>query len=194
VFLEGRDTFDLVGFALSWIAVKDKPAARVLGELGLRDTHEREPLLWRGSREVPYYGAQLEQGWYVVVANGEDYFSNAAVLKVLSASCSSVSCFLEEHVMVSKASGWRGGKQLWSVLHDALNKGSQHLSTTGTPPAELLSIAKAQRALPAEAGPPWPPGTRVDQLFEVPIQLGERLTGFRHDRMGDRAFAVLARR
>jgi hypothetical protein len=40
------------------------------------------------------------------------------MLQKLSAGCEIVTGDVEEHVMVSVATGWMDGQKLWSVVHD----------------------------------------------------------------------------
>jgi hypothetical protein len=183
-----------MGESVSWVAVRGKPPARILRELGLRPSGAREPsLFYLGSDEAPFAAAALSDGWYVVVANGTDYFSAKVVMKALSQGCMAVSCFLESHVMVSTASCWTDGKPTWSVTHDTLNKGKNHLATSGSVPAAFVSILKQQRAKPTHPGPPWPADVSVDHLFDIPMILAESFTGFRHDGpAARREFEILA--
>jgi hypothetical protein len=95
----------------------------------------------------------------------------------LSRSGEVVCCFVEDHVMVSWASGWRDGKKAWSVAHDC-EKGLLHLDIKGEAPAELKGIAERLIAEQQAAG-----GEKadVDHVYDVPAELAKVLTGYRHD-------------
>jgi len=99
------------------------------------------------------------------------------VLAQLSRTGEVVCCFVEDHVMVSWASGWREGNKVWSVVHDG-EKGQFHLDIKGGDPAELKSIAERLIAKQQAAG-----GGKADvaYVYDVPAELAKELTGFRHD-------------
>src|SRR5436309_2155175 len=40
-------------------------------------------------------------------------------MRRLSRGCEAIACFVEEHVMVSRAAGWKDGEQVWCVSHFA---------------------------------------------------------------------------
>ena len=181
-----------MGYALSWLAARGKTPAAVCRDLGLRPTGEREPaLFWHSSEEVPLVATELPDGWYLVVANGQDFFADKLVLKALSRSCSLVSRLVEAHVMVSSASGWTEGAVGWAVTHDS-RKGRAHLKVEGSPPPALAEIILRQRKKQAEADQI---DRRVDCLFDIPVSISEHLTGFRHDRpeSTEREFDVVTR-
>jgi hypothetical protein len=158
-----------MGYSLSWLAVRGKAPEALLAQLGLTGTGTREDV-----QESEFVGAQLVNGWYVVVNDRDVRFIQDAVLAQVSAGCEAVTCFVEEHVMHSAATGWRNGEQMWAVQHDA-QQGIDHLIEEGRPPAEVAAIRDTQRAKQASAG------RDVDYIFDVPIELAYALTRFRHD-------------
>ncbi len=87
--------------------------------------------------------------------------------------------------MVSAASCWRDGRQLWKVTHDAQDPlGLEHLAIEGAPPPELTRIhTEALQELRADPDP-------CDYLFDVPVNLAAEVVGFRHDE-GDYQFEEL---
>jgi hypothetical protein len=162
-----------MGFALSWITVRGKPAATVLAELSLRATGRRS---FEG--EAPYLGAESADGWYVVVAKGaENALLAPDVLESLSRGCEVLTCTVEEHVMFSEATGWRDGRRLWHVAHHGVD-GPVGLEATGELPAEYPSIRDALQAQQAAEGGA---DADVDFLFEIPVSVVRALTGYRHD-------------
>ncbi|MFI5458361.1 MAG: hypothetical protein ACHRXM_23270 [Isosphaerales bacterium] len=174
-----------MGYSLSWLAVKGRSAAAVRNELGIHGNgrHEEFP-------ESDVVGAELPGGWYLVVANRIPVRDDA-VLRRLSCGCELVTCFVEEHAMVSYAARWTDGTRVWSVAHDA-QQDREHLETEGDLPADFGSIRDRLRSDQEAAG-----GRKagVDYIFDVPVQLAESLTGYRHDQdipgLGDRPFEVL---
>jgi len=86
-------------------------------------------------------------------------------------------CFVEEHVMCSCTAGWREGRLVWSVDHFA-DRGVENLQVKGEPPAPFAAIRDRLRGEQAAAG-----GQKagVDYIFDIPVELAEILTGYRHD-------------
>ena len=177
-----------MGYSQSWLAVKGKSAVAVLETLGLRGTGTHEEIV-----ESPIVGAELPGGWYLVVAgrSGDPLMSDA-VLRRLSAGCEVVTCDVEEHVMVSVATGWKVGRRLWSVAHDA-QRDMQHLQTEGELPSVFTGIRDRLRCEQQAAG-----GNKadVDYIFAASVELAQTLTGDRHDAeipgSGAEPFEVLA--
>jgi hypothetical protein len=154
------------------MAVRGKPAASVLNELGLRGTGEYD--------EVPdsphTWGADLPEGWYLVFANRCDTVEKWPLAR-LSAGAELATCSVEEHVMVSEACGWSDGTKIWSVTHNS-EEGIEHIHADGDLPPAFWSIHDQLDAQQAEAGGEE---SDVDYLFDVPIGLAKAVTGFRHD-------------
>ncbi|HET8921564.1 MAG TPA: hypothetical protein VFN26_01060 [Candidatus Acidoferrum sp.] len=174
-----------MGWSLSWAATKNGTIETVCTALNLRPTGEREEIA-----ESKIDTVQIPTGWQVVVWNRHEVEDQ--VLAKLSEDSDVVSCFVEDHVMFSSASGWARGKQVWKVFHDC-EKGRYHLDVVGAAPAGLASIRKrltdAQDANGGEEGD-------ADYIYDIPAELTKALTGFRHDEdmpgvTGD-AFRVLA--
>ena len=176
-----------MGYSQSWLAVKGKPPAAVLETLGLRGTGTREEIV-----ESPIVGAELPSGWYLVVAgrSGHPLMLDPILLR-LSAGCEVVTADVEEHVMVSVATGWKDGRRVWAVTHDA-QRDMEHLQAKGELPAAFASIRDRLRSEQQAAGGR---GADVDYFFDVPVELAHTLTGYRHDadirRAGAEAFEVL---
>jgi hypothetical protein len=176
-----------MGFSQSWLAVKGKPPVAVLDALGLRGTDRREELA-----ESPIVGAELPGGWYLVVTNRSGHrLMCEPILERLSAGCEVVTGDVEEHVMVSIATGWKEGRKVWSVVHDA-QRGKEHLETEGELPAMFGGIRDELRSKQQAAGGG---DADVDYIFDVPVMLAKTLTGYQHDAhvswAGDQPFEVL---
>lgn len=162
-----------MGFALSWLAVRGKPAATVLSELSLRPTGERSL-----TGESPFVGAASADGWYLVVADeAESELLAPSVLERLSRGCEVVTCTVEEHVMFSEATGWKDGHRRWHVSHHG-EDGPVGLEATGELPPQFASIrAELEAAQEAEGGA----DAEVDYLFDIPVRVAGSLTDYRHD-------------
>lgn len=158
-----------MGYALSWVAVRGKTLQALREEVGLQQTPEREEL-----PESPLVGASLNGGWSLLLANRDHRFCDEKLLASLSGGCEAVACFVEEHVMVSRASGWKDGKRVWAAEHEG-EKGLDHLSTAGALPEGFAGIRSEIEVYRREEG------SCADHLFEVPVEVAARLTGFRHD-------------
>jgi hypothetical protein len=177
-----------MGFAVSWLAIRGKEPPVVLGELSLTQTAARE---WIPESEV--VGCVLPSGWYVIFYNGVDIPSlETAALARISLGAELVTCVLEEHAMVSLASAWRNGTQVWYVVHDS-ERGLSHLDTEGQLPPGFAGIRDANLAKQKASGGD---ASNVDYCFDIPVELAQHVCGFRHDDDFDEAetepFVVLA--
>src|SRR5207245_8892742 len=83
--------------------------------------------------------------------------------------------FVEDHVMVSWASGWRKGNKVWSVVHDC-EKGRFHLDIKGEARAELKGIAERLIAEQQAAGGEK---AEVEDVYDVTAGIAKALTGCR---------------
>jgi len=177
-----------MGLSLSWLAVRGGTRESVLGTLGLRWTGLREEI-----QESEITGVELPTGWYIV-ANSRDYpsFMNDRTLAQLSTSAEVITCFLEEHIMCSSAEGWQSGRRVWLLLHDG-QRSIEHLEMKGNFPPIFADIHNRLRAEQDAAGGRKAP---IDHIFDIPLELAEAITGYRHDReipeLGDTPFEVLA--
>ncbi len=79
--------------------------------------------------------------------------------------------------MYSAAEGWRGGKRIWRIEHDA-EKSARHLECSGELPATYaVALGEAESEQDAEdAG-----AKEVDFYFEIPLQVARSIVGFKHD-------------
>ncbi len=159
-----------MGWSLSWAALKSGNLQTACATLGLRATGKREE-----AAESGIDGIQLPSGWYLIQFDRNELKDR--VLAHLSRSGEVVGCFVEDHVMVSWASGWRGRNKVWSVVHDC-EKGRFHLDIKGEAPAELKAIAEQLIAKQQAAGGEK---AEVDYVYDVPAELAKKLTGYRHD-------------
>ena len=172
------------------VAVRGATRDEILATMRLRGTDKREEF-----PESAITGASLPSGWYLVTAEGEfGTFGNRATLKQLSQTAEVVMFYVEEHVMCSGAALWAEGREVWSVMHSA-DQGIMHLDAKGTLPPMFQPISERLRAEQTAAGGKK---ARVDCIFDIPVEMVEQLTGYRHPGdmpelgLGDHAFEVLA--
>jgi hypothetical protein len=164
-----------LGFSISWVAIRGRVLNAVWDELGVQPTGERDEF-----PDFPLAGTELPGGWYLVCADTCDApFLQEDVLERLSSGGEAVICSVEEHVMYSESAGWFDGRQIWSVRHDA-QESIGHLEASGEPPPTFITIrnrlASEQEAAGGEQA-------SVDYIFDIPVQLAEAVTGFRHDKV-----------
>jgi hypothetical protein len=169
-----------MGFSLSWVAVRGRSAEDVRRDLRLIPTGERQEF-----PEAPFVGAALPGGWSLIVANRDHRFGEEELLARLSVGGETVACLVEDHSMVSQASGWKAGRHIWSVFHDG-SDGRGRPEQEGEVPAEFAPILKA---LEEEQRGGY---DDVDYLYDAPAELAKALVGFRHDqRLPDVSYEVL---
>lgn len=162
-----------MGFSLSWLAVRGKPASDILHELQLRPTGEHAL-----EGESPFVGGQSDAGWYLLVMPGaEHHLLQPEALERLSAACEVVTCTVEEHVMFSQATRWHHGRQVWAVTHEG-EAGPVGVEEQGTLPPEYPLI---RDPLMREQGAAGGAEADVDHLFDIPVKLAQALVGYRHD-------------
>jgi hypothetical protein len=161
-----------MGYSLSWLAVKGKSPQAVREELGFRATGQREEV-----PESDLSAAEMPTGWYLIVSNrSEQVISDSEMQRLSSSGCELVTCFVEEHVMFSAATGWKEGRKCWSVSHDA-GRGMEHLAFEGELPPAFASIRDELIAKRREKG-----SVSCDYIFDIPVATAQSLTGYWHDR------------
>jgi len=177
-----------MGYSLSWLAVKGKSPVAVRAALGLRPTGARESI-----PEADLSAAELPGGWHLIVSDHTEHVAPDAALQMLFAGCELVTCFVEEHVMCSAAAGWKDGRKLWSVTHDA-QRGGDHLAADGDLPPDYAAISARLLAKQHADDLKKPPSSRrwqrkskdfsqmrCDYIFNIPVELAQALTGYTHD-------------
>lgn len=163
-----------MGWSCSWIALRATNPDSVLSNLGLTRTGE----FWEMPEE-DWSCASLSNGWFIVFSarHCEPEQFKPASLARLSVQCELLATVVEEHVMFSSASLWKDGKNVWAVVHDA-QKNIYHIDANGEPPSSFRDIeANARASQDAEGGTK----ANVDLMFDIPLNVGAELTGFRHD-------------
>jgi hypothetical protein len=171
----------LVGFRLSWLAVKGAATEHVLSTLGLVDTGETEKL------PESEFDATRVGDWLIVVQSItpdlQPLFPD--LLRLESGDDGPmVLCSVDEQTMQSNASLRQRGAVVWLVEHDA-QRAPEDLRLTGELPGVFDSIR--HNLSQAQAG-----SDAVDYIFDAPIELARYVTGFRHDE-GEHEFNILER-
>jgi hypothetical protein len=162
-----------MGYSIAWLAVQGKPLESLLAELGLRPTGRAGEFA-----DHPMVGAAIEGGWHLLVAQGCDHrMISDRVLMTLSRGCRVIACSVEEHVMFSGAALWENGERVWSVSHQG-DENLHDLSAQGALPDFFASIRDELLAKQAAEGGK---DAGVDYIFEIPLELARRITGFAHD-------------
>jgi len=153
-----------MGASLSWFAVRGKTPEAVLRDFGLKN-------IGKEYCKTPFCGGALPSGWFLVIHGRHEFANDEA--RSLSSGCEVIACFVEEHVMVSRAAGWKDGKQIWSVTHDA-QEGDGHLDVEGEPPAAFAAIRDRLSKQQEEDG-------GADFIFNIPVDLAKVVTGHCHE-------------
>jgi len=173
-----------MGFAISWYAVREDGAQKLLDRLGLSPTGETEDV-----PESLISTASLDTGWRILWYNEYDCpFLQPRDLAAISTDQDVLMCLVEEHVMASSAELWHRGTRTWRIAHLG-EDGPKGLSVEGDAPESLAPIRReledAQRAAGGDAA-------GVDHIFDIPLKVAQTLTGFRHDE-SEAEFTVLSR-
>src|ERR1700722_4581780 len=160
-----------LGISISLLFVRGPSAEETLNELQLATTAERRnlPLVQRGTVAI----VNLPSGFHMIWSNtcDERRFTKAALAK-LSESGEVVLQSLEGAVMVSHVEYGRGGSQQWRVSHSG-DVDDKDLKSTGQLP-EMFNTLRHERM------------TRADgDFFDIPVHMGDQLTGYRYDREYD---------
>jgi hypothetical protein len=158
-----------MGFKVLNVLVKGKKAEIVHTELSIFPTDEYDEV-----PDAPISGMELPNGDYLL---GINYgIPNEELLAKLSRNASVVTCYVHEGVMISFASEWSNGIELWSVLHDPNEGISNHLATSGEPPSQLDIIRERLQTQQKKMN-------NADYIFDIPVELFVALGGIRYDKI-----------
>ncbi|HEY5959231.1 MAG TPA: hypothetical protein VIV60_21885 [Polyangiaceae bacterium] len=179
-----------MGFSITWCAVREEGAQRLLEHFGLSPTGETEEF-----PESLISTTMLNTGWRVIWYNRYGCpFLTTAELSVISNERDVLVCLVEEHVMASSAEFWSDGKCKWSISHEG-EDGPKGLSTNGELPESFSSIRSEMEEAQRAAGGL---DADVDYIFEIPLKVAQSLVGFKHDeccsQIADGQFVVLDRK
>jgi hypothetical protein len=167
-----------MGFCFSWLAVRGKEREQVLAELGLAEVR---PIEGEFLFEQTYAATTLRCGWFGVFMNdfAHDFLSDKS-LRSLSKNADVLGCMAYDTVMDSSSQLWRSGEREWLVRHNG-QIGPDDLQVLGRPTGGRLECLRAwalQRSREhSNAGSNF-----VDYMYEVPLLLAFRETGFKESR------------
>ena len=163
-----------MGYAISWLAVKDVDSERLLKNLELNLTGENAVF-----GKATFTGRAMPRGWFVLVMNKYDhkFLAKREALASLSHLSDVIACSIEEHVMCSRAELWRDGAQVWHAEHDA-QQGMCHISAMGSMPDKYAAIAEEFSEKQKQSGGE---NSDTDYFFEIPLQTAKSIVGFKHD-------------
>ena len=168
---------------MSWIFVDGISEDALYEVLDLAATGETPDQHDLGTSRVPLAGAALRSSWCAVFAKyalvmDATVGTNPARLTRLPARSRCITCVVLEHAMVSYASLWQDGRFAWQVRHDA-SQGGEHLEARGDLPSAFAGFRDIamDKLLTQEAR------SRVDYVFDVPLNTAATITGYHHDRV-----------
>lgn len=125
--------------------------------------------------DAPVSGVSLPGGSYLLyIDESDEIIPEDRVFVRLSKNAELISCYANETVMDSLATGWKNGVKLWSVYHNGINGINLKLDIEGTLPANFEEIRRCA-VTKQEAD------DSVDFMFNVPIDLFIALGGIRYD-------------
>lgn len=165
----------IMGFSQSWIAVNKDDCSYLLELMQLRKTAEFSECVENGANCI-----DMGNGWNVLIeehVSGTPVFEREDVIVPLSRRNELIVAFVEEHTMFSTCAAWRDGKQIWRLEHDA-QKGLSHLVIEGQMPECFESIRAENLKLQEGI-------SDTDFVFEIPLAVGERMCGYKHDQTPD---------
>jgi len=157
----------------SWIGFQGLSKQELLDKLGLEDTGQEGDFLAAAS---PFSLGQFTGGWLVLFIDDYDWADPKRVLE-LSRLSLVVGCQFNDKVnLFSAICAARGGTELWRVSQPRNEDTISSLEISGHPPVALGAIlsTKAREKFDEE-------GDGLEFSFEVPLELGKAVCGFRHD-------------
>lgn len=180
-----------MGFSLSWIGTRRTVPKELLGDLAIAVDNERRHSMETMARLIPRFAEQMKKmppavrdssvldeqvltnGWHILMLERIEITSkHDDLLRKLSIGDWVIACFIEEHVMYSAAVEWKDGVKIWTVTHPSPRNDTV---TTGQLPPQYETISQALIKKQKTLG-------NCDYLFDLPVELAESITGFRHDR------------
>lgn len=157
-----------MGYSLAWVAVRGVTREAALEALGMSANG-------KGGRIRQSLG-ELPGGWLLYLDENPDRGFGKPLERLVTLGAPTVACRQEDHVMRSEARGYEGGREIWRIVCDSSE--DERLAVSGKPPApfeELRAQAQAEQAAEDEDEDEYP----VDFIYEVPLNLGMAIFGFR---------------
>lgn len=156
-----------MGYRMSWIGVRSKPAAALFADLDLEVAEAVESDI---PPETPVSGIELPTGWSLAIFDeaGPDEVFEPYIPRV-SRDAETLILQVEEHIGHVCLQCHRNGKQVWMILFDP-DYTDGELNIEGDFPPDLRPQLEKLIA---------------DDPAEAPIILAEQLTGYRFDAVVD---------
>lgn len=163
-----------MGFHMGWLAVPAAYGDTWLDHAGLSTVDE-----WSDMAEATLSVRRLPD-WYLLVCNDVMHpLLQERALPALSAATPLLYFMAEETSMGFILANWEQGEPRWHITHYGCET-PDYLHVEGTPPAAFHDIAGECRQLAT-----LPENRDVDFICEIPVRLGEQLTGYRYDSWPD---------
>ncbi|MBX3571152.1 MAG: hypothetical protein KF694_02255 [Mesorhizobium sp.] len=171
-----------MGFSISWIAFKSIPLTEAALAFGLTLSGQSDEVF-----DYDLSGTRVGD-WSIVIFNDVNPgLTDEMELARLSRGGDIVVVHVIETTMTQTSERWLDGRRVWSVWHDA-QLGNRHLEVEGDLPPAYEDIKRKRVAEQEEedAGE-----AAVDFISEIPLDLAEQITNFRHDRIGPEFFELV---
>ena len=163
-----------MSLSLAWFAVHGLSQDAFLDRAGFEDTGEADEYF-----DAEHSAGELAGGWYVVVTAQADLLDPVRLAQ-WSAGCRLVAVVVHEDTATSFAMEWRDGRQVWSAFYDGSAEKKQ-LEVEGALPEIFEELWRDAVAVQAEAASE---GADFHAGYDIPLDLAEDITGFRHDALG----------
>lgn len=162
-----------MGYSLCWVARRDWDARDAAAALG-RSLSADYAWDWAVDDCV----GVLPGGWTVAFLNRFEDLDDDILKPLLQGEA--IACNVLETVSHAELRGYREGTEVWTVVYSEEFFGDREVRASGAVPAAFAGIrdrrAAEQARLLEREGNDAP-----DVMFEIPLDLGQALCGFRHD-------------
>ena len=170
----------VMGFNMSWVFVDEIELDELYAALDVKSTGQPADPYDLGTSRVPLAGLRPTAGWCAIFGRYSSVLDIAIGtdpprLARLPARFRAITCVVLEHAMISYASLWQGGRQIWEIRHQPIKEQPAHLDFWGDLPPDFFRSREA--ALEKQRG-----NDGVDFVFDVPLDAAAVITGYRHDR------------
>jgi hypothetical protein len=171
-----------MSFSLSYIAFKGHDKVSTLSALKLRKSETCSDTC---AHEHDFIGAELPNGWYLVIDNSSRLWEQDN-LEQVSMDTELFACCINEQTTYSKASEWRHGDLVWSVENNFEDNFDAPLTICGFPPTQL---AELKESVDAGLDDIVDEDERVANYVDIPIQLFSNAVGYSY--YGEQSFLDL---
>ncbi|QDU73115.1 hypothetical protein Pan97_00820 [Bremerella volcania] len=159
-----------MGFRISWVASQGIAADELLRTAEKQRTKKRD--------EIPDLGWYLLElpPWVLLIADGRDDYRDLGrtYAKNLSADGRETLFFrCSDTFMKTDLRCYRDGQEAWSIIYKSDDE-TKRPELGGEPPEVVHQTLARQQAKQAE-------DDGADHLYELTAEVGQALTGFRHD-------------